>query len=86
MTSIQKLPFKVTDIKRSRKIGVVVSCLAELKKKANQLLCIGNEDNLKVFHEDGTEICDDDYLMFLKKHSLLIVSPKKLRPYGTKVF
>ena len=84
MKSFHKIPFKVTDVTRSRKVGVVISCLAELKKKANQLFGIGNEDNLKVFHEDGTEVCDDGYLMSLKKHSLLIVSPKKppLR-YGT---
>jgi len=77
MKSFHKIPFKVTDVTRSRKVGVVISCLAELKKKANQLFGIGNEDNLKVFHEDGTEVCDDGYLMSLKKHSLLIVSPKK---------
>ena len=77
MASIQKLPFKLTDCKRSRKIGVVASCLVEIKKKANASLHIGNEDDSKVFLEDGTEVCEDSYLRSLKKHSLLIVSCKK---------
>lgn len=76
-SKFQKLPVKVTDEKRSRKVGLVVSSLIDLKKKSHDLLKVSadsyNLDSLYVALEDGTEISDDEYLFSLANNTLLII-------------
>ena len=73
----QKLQVKVTDEKRSRKIGLIVSSLVDLKKRANDILKVitssNNWDSLCIGLEDGTEVPDDDYLFSLQNNTLLII-------------
>lgn len=74
-----KFPVKVTDEKRSRKVGFIVSDLADLKKKANNLFQMTNPsspESLSVFLDDGTEISDDGFLK-CQGNQLLIVTSKK---------
>ena len=79
-----KIALKVTDEHRTRKIGVIVSSLLELKKKSNKLFSLcSSEDKceaLCVTLEDGTEVCDDSYLFSLQKQTLLITSNSKPPP------
>lgn len=72
----KKLPVKVTDVKRTRKIGLIVSSVAELLKKARSLL-VGDQESIFVALEDGTEVVDDEYLLTLASNTLLVVSPTK---------
>ena len=78
------LPFKVTDDQRTRRIGVAVSSLHDLKRKSNKVFCLCSSDaecdSLCVTLEDGTEVCEDSYLLSLQKHTLLIVSCSKPLP------
>ena len=77
----KKLSVKVTDEKRSRKIGLIVSSLLDLKKRSNDLLHVitssGDWDSLCVGLEDGTEVPDDDYLLSLQNNTLLIIYEAK---------
>ena len=77
----KKLPVKVTDEKRSRKIGLIVSSLVDLKKRSNDLLSVvtgsKNWDSLYIGLEDGTEVSNDDYLFSLKNNTLLIIYKAK---------
>lgn len=78
----KRIPVKVTNIKRSRKIGIIISDFDDLKKKANEYLCVTNPDDwksLRVFLEDQTEITSLEYLLSVSSH-LLIVS---LEPTST---
>ncbi|KAI9556671.1 hypothetical protein GHT06_016461 [Daphnia sinensis] len=85
-----KLPVKVTDEKRSRKVGLVVTSLIDLKKKSHNIFKISvdsyNFDSLFVALEDGTEVSDDGYLFSLMNNTLLIVfqgRPAVLKNPGT---
>jgi hypothetical protein len=79
----KKLPVKITDEKRSRKVGVIVSSLLDLKKKSNDLLHVitnsDDWDSLFIGLEDGTEVSDDDYLFSLQNNTLLIIYEAKPR-------
>ncbi len=83
-TTERILPFKVTDEKKTRRIGVAVSSLLDLKRKSNKVLCLcpsdAECDSLCVTLEDGTEVCEDSYLLSLQKHTILIVSWSKPLP------
>ncbi len=79
MCARKKLPVKVTDEKRSRRIGLTVCSLLDLKRKANDVLKITTTDgwkSLSVSLEDGTEVLDDSYLFSLQ-NTLLTVSREK---------
>ena len=86
MCSSKKLPIKVTDEKRSRKIGLTVSSLDDLKKKANDVLNLGTSDykSLSVYLEDGTEVLDDSYLFSLHNILLTISCAKPTVPCSGK--
>lgn len=80
MCGSKKFPVKVTDEKRSRRIGFTITCLTDLKKKANDLLKVVNPDDwesLLVYLEDGTEICDEEFLIS-QCNKLFIITPSKL--------
>jgi len=83
--SSKKIAVKVTDEKRGRKIGLVVSSIQELKDKAINLLFktgeIIHNNDLFIQLEDGTEVDDDDYLLSLNSNSLLIISTTKPSPH-----
>ncbi|XP_057374036.1 DNA fragmentation factor subunit beta-like isoform X2 [Daphnia carinata] len=77
----KKLPVKVTDEKRSRKVGLVVTSLIDLKKKSHDVFKVPadshNLDSLFVVLEDGTEVSHDAYLFSLVNNTLLIIYHKK---------
>lgn len=72
-----RLAVKVTDEKRSRKVGLVVTSLTDLKKKSHDVFKVladsHNLDSLFVALEDGTEVSDDGYLFSLAHNTLLIL-------------
>ncbi|KZS12145.1 DNAation factor subunit beta [Daphnia magna] len=72
-----RLAVKVTDEKRSRKVGLVVTSLTDLKKKSHDIFKVladsHNLDSLFVALEDGTEVSDDGYLFSLAHNTLLIL-------------
>lgn len=70
-------PIKLSDPKKSRKVGVVVKNLSDLKEKAHSRLAFSADiphKSLRAYLEDGTEIEDDEYLLTLH-NQLVIVAP-----------
>lgn len=79
-----KLAVKVTDEKSTRKIGITVSSLGELKSKTSILFGLENASEVHISLADGTEVADDSYLFSLKSHTLLVVS--KAKPVQSGIF
>ncbi|KPJ02635.1 DNA fragmentation factor subunit beta [Papilio xuthus] len=74
-----KKGYKVTDVKREKKIGVAAENLKELIEKSCQKLSFNvscAECRLFVA-EDGTQVDDDDYLATLPPQTLFILLTKK---------
>lgn len=72
----KKFPVKLTDDKQVHRVGVAVSSLSDLRKKANKIFNLTDDDdckNLCVCLSDGTEVCDDDYLA-TQSNTLFVVS------------
>ncbi|OPL22014.1 DNA fragmentation factor, 45 kD, alpha subunit [Mytilus galloprovincialis] len=78
-------PFKIWNQDRSVKKGIVASSLQELVQKGKDKLGITSTDGLRVvIAEDGTEVDDEDYFVFLPHNSTLMILPKgqMWRPEG----
>jgi len=73
-------PFKITDLKREVRKGVVAVSLTDLTVKVGEKL--GIEVETVVLEADGTEIDDDEYFATLEPHTSLMVLTKdqKWRP------
>ncbi|XP_049781340.1 DNA fragmentation factor subunit beta isoform X5 [Schistocerca cancellata] len=63
--------FKVSDAKRTRRVGVACCSLDELKKKGRLKLNI--DEDVTVQLEDGTIVDDEDFFQTVKEQSLLIL-------------
>ena len=77
----KKVPVKVTDQRRSRRVGLVVSSLSDVKKKANDIFNVTDKDkweSLCVCLEDGTEIVEDNYLRILNDKLLIVSSSQSV--------
>lgn len=65
-------PYKITDSKRERKVGVVAKSLEDIKSKAKDKLS-NNSDKIKIVLEsDGTEIDEEDYFSTLENNTALM--------------
>lgn len=70
---LKKKPFKLVSHDRRTKKGVVAGSLEELMLKARALFNLGTEVFQLVLEEDGTEVLDDDYLLYLDNNTKLMV-------------
>lgn len=71
------IPVKLSDPGKTKRFGVVVKNLKDLKEKAHSRLAFSPEvpqESLRLFLEDGTEIVDDDYLLTIH-NQIVIVAP-----------
>lgn len=66
-------PFKVTDFKRERKVGVVAKSLEDIKSKAQDKLSKTSDKIKVVLESDGTEIDEEDYFNTLENNTTLMV-------------
>ncbi|KAJ8668547.1 hypothetical protein QAD02_010210 [Eretmocerus hayati] len=65
--------YKVTDVNRTRKVGIACRSLDELKQKACEKFDVTDDlDEIGIFLIDGSEI-DDDYFATLEPQTLLIL-------------
>ncbi|CAG9859209.1 unnamed protein product [Phyllotreta striolata] len=67
-------PFKITDLSRDTKKGVVAESLEDLTSKVRDKLNIDNNETIKVVLEtDGTEIDDEEYFATLDTNTSLMI-------------
>lgn len=67
-------PFKIWSFDRNVKKGVIASSLEELVDKSRQRMGIHAAEPVHiVLEEDGTEVDDDDYFLFLPHNTTLMV-------------
>lgn len=67
-------PFKITDLSRETKKGIVAESLEELTSKVRDKLNIENIENVRVVLEtDGTEIDDEEYFATLDTNTSLMI-------------
>lgn len=62
--------YKIQDVKRNKRAGVVASSLADLKQKGASKLAVPK--NCRVCLEDGTDVEDDEYFKFLPSQTVLV--------------
>ncbi|KAF5307312.1 hypothetical protein FQR65_LT07028 [Abscondita terminalis] len=65
-------PFKITDISRDIRKGVVATSLQDLTSKVSEKLSIEGPVTV-VLEVDGTEIDDDEYFATLEPHTSLMI-------------
>ncbi|XP_060066685.1 DNA fragmentation factor subunit alpha-like [Ylistrum balloti] len=67
-------PFRIWSYDRSVKKGIIASSLHELVQKGREKVGILPEETVRVvLEEDGTEIDDDDYFLFLPHNTTLML-------------
>lgn len=66
-------PYKITDSKRERKVGVVAKSLEDIKSKAKIKLSNVSDKISIVLESDGTEIDEEDYFSTIDKNTTLMV-------------
>ncbi|GBP77256.1 DNA fragmentation factor subunit beta [Eumeta japonica] len=72
-----KKGFKVTDVKREKKIGIAAQNLQELIEKSSKKLEVNASSEWRVcVAEDGTIVDDDEYLSTLPSQTLLVLLNK----------
>ncbi|EFX71643.1 hypothetical protein DAPPUDRAFT_16993, partial [Daphnia pulex] len=72
-----KKPFKLVSQDRRIKKGVVAGNMEELMQKGitRTLFNLGSENIQIVLEEDGTEVLEDEYLLFLDNNTKLMILP-----------
>uniref|UniRef100_A0A8D8LZG2 Cell death activator CIDE-B n=1 Tax=Cacopsylla melanoneura TaxID=428564 RepID=A0A8D8LZG2_9HEMI len=73
MTDESQRPYKIVDVKRERKVGVVAKSLEEIKSKAQNKLSNPSSNIKVVLESDGTEIDEEDYFSTLENDTALMV-------------
>ncbi|CAH2209209.1 jg22212, partial [Pararge aegeria aegeria] len=69
-----KKGYKVTDVKRVKKIGVAAENLSELIEKSRKKLGFNVSAECRLYvAEDGTQVDDDEYLNTLPPQTLFIL-------------
>ncbi|XP_066998789.1 DNA fragmentation factor subunit alpha isoform X2 [Anabrus simplex] len=82
---VKGLPFKVVDLARETRKGVVASSLHEFIIRARGKLHIPESIPVKVvLEQDGTEVDDDEYFSTVEKNTtlMLLVNDEKWLPPG----
>lgn len=73
-------PFRIWSSDRSVKKGVIASSLNELVQKGREKVGISPGETVRVvLEEDGTEIDDDDYFLFLPHNTTLMLLTRDQR-------
>ncbi|OWF41252.1 DNA fragmentation factor subunit alpha-like [Mizuhopecten yessoensis] len=73
-------PFRIWSYDRSVKKGIIASSLDELRKKGKEKVGLLPEEPVQVvLEEDGTEIDDDDYFLFLPQNTTLMLLARDQR-------
>lgn len=81
-------PFKIWNLDRTIKKGVVASSLQDLIEKGKDKLGLQSTEDLRVvLADDGTEVDDEDYFVFLPHNSTLMILHKTQtwRPEGAGI-
>lgn len=79
------LPYKITDVTRDIRKGIVAKSLADLTSKLRDKFIIPTNDILKVVLEaDGTEVDDEEYWATLEEHTSLmfLTNDQKWAPWS----
>ncbi|GLG93424.1 Uncharacterized protein GBIM_00839 [Gryllus bimaculatus] len=79
------MPFKVVDLTREHRKGVVASNLQELIVRAREKLGIPETLPVKVvLEQDGTEVDDDEYFSTMERNTMLmlLVNDERWLPPG----
>ena len=68
---VESKPYKIQDCFGKRRVGIIASCIKELKAKAKTKL--GLADIESIYLEDGTEVEDDSYFSTVPSQTVLII-------------
>ncbi|CAH0388224.1 unnamed protein product [Bemisia tabaci] len=84
MSNCHLTPYKIVDVSRDKRYGIVASSLQEFISKARDKLDLGNGNVKVVLEADGTEVDEDDYFSTLENNTSLMVlsSDQKWMPAG----
>ena len=71
-TMTKPTPYKIQDVRRKRRIGIVARNLNDLIEHAGKKLGLANANDCRVCLEDGTEIDEEEYFQTLPPQTVFV--------------